>query len=276
MDIEQAALKIAHTLQTSLEVTRIIELFSEGLKSLIAHDGLAYEGHGTDRILIGQEAAHECSYTLKLQEHELGTVILSRSRAFSERETEELEQLFVILLYPLRNAFLYQQAIDAALTDPVTGVHNRAALDMLLGREVELARRHCHELSLLMVDIDRFKHINDTYGHLTGDVVLRRVADIISTCVRSSDVVTRYGGEEFIVMLRSTEMFGAALLAQRIRAAIERTLVRDADREVGVTVSIGVTSLHDEQSAHDLIDKADRALYEAKRQGRNRVVESAA
>ncbi len=277
MDIEQAALKIAHRLQTSLEVARIVELFSEELQPILAHEGISYRNEGAQvDLTFGRDAMHQCSYELNLQGEALGTATLWRKRPFTERETEQLEQLFVVLLYPLRHALMYQQAIAASLTDPITGVSNRAALDMLLDREVELARRHGSDLAVIMVDIDRFKQINDTHGHLAGDQVLRKVAAVIRDCVRSSDVVARFGGEEFLVLLRNTDLFGAALLAQRIRAAIERTVIRENDKDIIVTVSLGVTSLHDEESSRDLVSRADQALYQAKREGRNRVVEYAA
>jgi len=274
---DEAILRIAQRLQTSLVIEKLLEIFSDELQRHLPHDGLGYfhTASGVE-LRLEDQSGHQCRYELELKGQALGTLVLWRATPFSASETDRLESLLVALLYPLRNALLYQQALDAALTDPVTGIHNRAALDSMLAREVELARRHGHDLALIMIDIDRFKNINDTYGHLMGDEVLRRVAAIVGDCVRSSDMVSRYGGEEFIVVLRNTELFGAALLAQRIRAAIERMIIHDTEAEIGVTVSIGVTSMCEEETAHGLIDKADRALYEAKRQGRNRVVESAA
>ena len=119
MSIEEQALKIAHRLQTTLEIPRIVELFSEELRPLLPHDGIRYvnEGAGIE-VSCGTDAVHECSYTLTLQQEQLGTATLTRNRPFTERETEQLEQLFVVLLYPLRNGLMYRQAVSAALTDP--------------------------------------------------------------------------------------------------------------------------------------------------------------
>ncbi len=125
------------------------------------------------------------------------------------------------LIYPLRNALLYKQAVEKAYNDPLTGLNNRAAFDKSIEQEVDLATRHGHSLSLMMLDLDRFKQINDNYGHIVGDAVLKSFADCIMECMRSSDIVFRYGGEEFVILLRNTELAGAILLAERMRKNIE-------------------------------------------------------
>ena len=163
---------------------------------------------------------------------------------------------------------------ESGLRDPLTGLPNRRQLDESLRVELSFARRHGTDLSLLIADIDRFKMVNDTYGHLVGDVVLHHVAQVLSTTVRIEDLVARFGGEEFVVIARSTALVGATQLAERLRAAIEGRLAQVEGRALRVTASFGVASLAcvAEASAAALLARADERLYEAKERGRNRVV----
>jgi two-component system cell cycle response regulator len=163
---------------------------------------------------------------------------------------------------------------ESGLRDPLTGLPNRRQLDESLRVELSFARRHGTDLSLLVADIDRFKMVNDTYGHLVGDVVLRHVAQVLSTTVRVEDLVARFGGEEFVVIARSTGIAGAVQLAERLRVAVEGRVAQVEGRALRVTASFGVASLAcvDEESAAALLARADERLYQAKERGRNRVV----
>lgn len=276
-DLERKALELASRLQSTLDIDQLVALFSEELAAVVPHDGVAFLGED-DAVAAcyGADGAHACDYELRLGPNVLGRVVLRRAVPFGEEETRAIEALLCALVYPLRNALLYRRALATALTDPVTGINNRAAMDQTLEREVELAHRHRIPLSLIMVDVDRFKQINDEHGHLTGDEVLRQVARCIAECIRRSDVLFRFGGEEFAIVLASTELYGATLLAQRVRTAVERMRVRHGEAEVPITVSVGVSQLEDGDEAVELIAKADCALYRAKAQGRNCVVEYAA
>jgi diguanylate cyclase (GGDEF)-like protein len=149
-------------------------------------------------------------------------------------------------------------------------VGNRAALEDHLRREVTLARRHHQPLSLLVIDIDWFKQVNDRYGHAIGDAVLRAVAHVTQEGLRGDDLLFRFGGEEFVVLLRATPADGAAIVAERIRATIEAASCTCDGKDIKVTVSVGVATLR-EETGDSLFDRADHALYQAKQQGRNRV-----
>ncbi len=160
-----------------------------------------------------------------------------------------------------------------ATHDVLTGIWNRGAVLDLLHRELERAARARTLTSVLMLDLDHFKEINDTYGHLTGDIVLREVAERIAQSVRSYDSVGRYGGEEFLVVLPGCNQTEGEISAQRIRLAIASAPVLDADLEIPVSVSIGATVAGpDAISDKDILAAADKALYQAKDCGRNRVV----
>jgi diguanylate cyclase (GGDEF)-like protein len=161
-----------------------------------------------------------------------------------------------------------------SLTDELTGLANRRALTTELERELRRADRHGRACAVLMLDVDRFKRFNDTYGHPAGDAVLRRVADILRGSARDVDTVARYGGEEFLVILPETATSGAALVAERIRASAEgdRFTPNGGSAEVGVTVSIGYAVFPEHaRTPETLIEAADQALYRAKEGGRNRV-----
>ncbi|MCW9088731.1 MAG: diguanylate cyclase [Gammaproteobacteria bacterium] len=167
-----------------------------------------------------------------------------------------------------------QRLEQLANFDGLTGLHNKHNFLEYLRGELERAARYRRDFSLLMVDIDHFKRVNDTYGHLTGDAVLRQVAKTITECARENDVVGRYGGEEIIVLLPETRADGALVFAERLRQQVmeQRTASEGGDEQVQVTVSVGVaccpTDAGDETA---LIAAADKALYQAKESGRNRV-----
>lgn len=174
-----------------------------------------------------------------------------------------------------------QQALhrmyEASVRDGLTGLYNRKHLDERLAGEFSFALRHASPLSVVILDLDHFKHINDTHGHLIGDVILKKASVLISSLVRTEDTVARYGGEEFVVIARGTAIDGAAQLAERVRVVIERTRSPVGDQLVQVTVSAGAASLGclgAERSVTQLLALADERLYRAKESGRNRIVAS--
>ena len=162
--------------------------------------------------------------------------------------------------------------------DPLTGVANRKAFDLELHAAIEDARETGTSVALLMCDIDHFKRFNDTWGHQTGDQVLKLVSNCLSENVKGRDTAARYGGEEFAVILRRTELGGAAKLANQIRTNVEnKKLVKKSTGDIlgTITISVGVAELGATDSADLLVQRADRCLYKAKNTGRNRVVSEA-
>jgi diguanylate cyclase (GGDEF)-like protein len=168
---------------------------------------------------------------------------------------------------------LYEDARQRAVTDGLTGLYNHAHFKELLALEFARCKRYGAPLTLLLIDIDHFKKINDTYGHLTGDVVLRRVAHALRGQVRDCDWVARYGGEEMAILLPSTDLKGSLVVAERIRRFV-RDMVFLTEEKVQVppiTVSIGVSQQRKSDTPTELINRADQALYQAKSSGRNQV-----
>ncbi len=160
-----------------------------------------------------------------------------------------------------------------AVTDVLTRLANRKQIITVLKNHIEEYRRYSHDFSLLMVDIDHFKMINDTHGHLVGDSVLVQVAQVFTKLLRTLDVAGRYGGEEFLIILGQTDTHKAVLTAERIRQAVENYPFVYQDIELHLTISIGITGIKSsEDTDNSLIGRADNALYEAKAAGRNKVV----
>lgn len=264
-------LRLTTALQTTLDLEQLLRIFSDTVQETVPHQGLTYRNDERRFVLaVGHTGRHHCSYRLNLLGTELGEVAMSRNKRFSEQDLAQVEYLLCTLVYPLRNALHYRDALAAAHHDPLTGIGNRAALEDHLAREVALARRHHQSLSLLVVDIDWFKQVNDRHGHTIGDAVLRSVARVTKELLRGDDLLFRFGGEEFVVLLRGTPQDGAMIVAERIRAAIAAASCICEGKDIKVTVSLGVATLREEDGDR-LFDRADHALYEAKQQGRNRV-----
>lgn len=160
-----------------------------------------------------------------------------------------------------------------AMFDPLTEVYNRRSLDDIAARAVAEARRHARSLSVLVVDADHFKRINDDYGHEAGDRALKALVEVLRRTARSEDTVGRLGGEEFVVLMPDADAVAGAAGGERLRIAVERAAFRVNEHSVPLRVSIGVAALRDPRDDFAaLLRRADHALYEAKRAGRNRVV----
>jgi two-component system cell cycle response regulator len=174
----------------------------------------------------------------------------------------------------LAEEMLQRQLFESSTRDGLTHAFNRKYLAERLAAEVAHARRHKSALAVLLFDIDEFKRTNDTHGHLVGDAVLRAIADEVHALIRIEDVLARFGGEEFVILIRATAPDDAMTLAERMRLAIEKMTVKAPDGDVRVTVSIGVASLSEvgpEGAGAELLALADTRLFRAKEAGRNRV-----
>ena len=171
------------------------------------------------------------------------------------------------------------QTIELAVTDPLTGLNNRRYLDKHLKLLFDRAIARGRSLSVCITDIDRFKSVNDTYGHDAGDEVLKEFAARVRSTVRGADLACRFGGEEFVVIMPDTPPETAAAIAERLRHAVESQpfVLRQSGTQLSITASLGISStVYGAPSAEELVRQADRALYEAKHGGRNRVVAAAA
>ncbi len=180
-----------------------------------------------------------------------------------------------LLKFSLQDALeqsFQQQLYEAALRDPLTKVFNRRALTDRLETELAHVTRHQTQLAVMIFDLDHFKTINDTFGHLAGDHVLRTFASLVQGMTRREDFFARYGGEEFVMLCRTTTLEQGRQLGERIRSAVERERIAFEGRHVPLTVSIGVASASPRATPAEVLGVADAALYSAKKAGRNTVV----
>lgn len=215
--------------------------------------GTVYRQNGF-LLLIGERDIEE--------DRRLQRQLLSLTEEYAEQERQ--------LTRANRELARYAEEVERlTLTDPLTELPNRRHFDILLRQELEKVDRYQEPLSLLLLDLDYFKAINDTYGHVQGDEVLRRVANTLATHLRGADAVARWGGEEFVALAPKTPLRGALELAERLRLAVSETELPQGIP--AITASIGVAEWVSGESAEGLLARVDRALYRAKETGRNRV-----
>jgi diguanylate cyclase (GGDEF)-like protein len=266
--IEQARIGTARGMRSDLPVV------------VAAGDGLEGEALATHEPRVSQVPRAVLATPILREHHLLGlvTAVDPEEGAFSDEDVEALSALAVQAGVAIENARLHRVVERQAVTDSLTGLANRRQFYEVLGREYERAQRFGQAVSLILLDIDDFKLINDSRGHLAGDAVLHSVAATLAEVIREIDLAARYGGEEFAVLLPQTGPEGAANLAERLRSEIAARSIRFGTEEItGVTASFGVAAgpVHD-QTQIDLIASADAAHSQAKREGKNHVTVSGA
>lgn len=270
----EAQLKLSMLLQRSLDPLTLTGYFYQALQKLVMMDGLGLDldiAKAENNYLLGRKSLHSSSYRLNTDEGFIGEIIFYRGKRFNENELEVLEGFLSVLVFPLQNAIRYQTAVQMTLIDPLTGLGNRLALNHALERDLHLAQRHQKPFSILMIDIDYFKAINDRFGHRCGDDVLIAVANCLRQASRSSDACYRFGGEEFTLLLPGTAAEGAGSIAERIHKMIAALTIPRQEGHIRATISIGIASSDPAiaELAGDILERADKALYQAKANGRN-------
>ena len=213
------------------------------------------------------------AFPLLSEDGEISGCIVARSTLdkLSKRDISYMEQLTRQSSITINRANSYSKVLQYATLDALTNLNNRRQFEHRLGQEVATAKRQKTPLCGMMIDIDFFKKVNDTYGHASGDIVLRTVATIIKEQLRESDIPARYGGEEFAVLLPYTHIDEAKIVGERLRIAIEKASIPIDKKNINVTISMGLAEFSVDQTGEQLFKNADSALYEAKETGRNRV-----
>jgi diguanylate cyclase (GGDEF)-like protein len=222
--------------------------------------GLELGGHPQHALVVPIQRSGQLMGAMELY--------LNAWRELNEDQADLLNGVASQAAIAIRHAQLFQAQEENALTDELTKLPNRRALAQRFLQEMQRARRHRNAIAFMMIDLDHFKRVNDTYGHLNGDAVLAELAQILKGSARESDVCARYGGEEFALILHETTESGARILAERIRSKVATATFPGGLR---LTISVGVAATDDAALFTQLMDRADQALYMAKQGGRNQV-----
>jgi len=221
------------------------------------------------RLRFSDEVETFVAVPLKSEKRIVALLIVEN---LSKSEVDDFTILSAQFALELKKVLLYETVESLAITDGLTMLYSRRYFLERLEEELRRSVRQRLSFSFLMADIDYFKQCNDTYGHLVGDVALKEIARLIKSTVREIDLVSRYGGEEFSILLPETGKEGAMRVAERLRRRIEHSIIKAYDESLKLTISIGISCFpSDAKDSNTLIDKADTALYEAKRSGRDRV-----
>ena len=266
-------LQLSDLLSRQLEIGKLIEAFTSEISSDIKFSGYRFNSKDVDApIEQGVTDGYNMTYRLKIQNRKLGEISFYRKRNFSGAELSDVEELLCALIYPVKNALMYQIALKSAYRDPLTGLNNRTSMEKFLPREIDLAKRHSQSMSLMVMDLDGFKQVNDQCGHDAGDQVLREVGQVISDEVRHTDLVYRYGGDEFVGALSQTDINGAIDVSERIRSSIETLDLESQGINSNIKVSIGITMVRHGDDFSAAFKRADKALYQAKLNGKNQII----
>ena len=298
VDFHDSMKNIAKIIETQYELNYIVPLIGEMLDRFIS-DHLIYvflkqEGEfklvwpkacKDERIYeVLKELTPETEYILTnndkigafplISEGEITGCIVARSTLdkLSKRDISYLEQLTRQSAITISRANAYSKVLQYATLDALTNLNNRRQFETRLKQEIAITKRQNNPLCAMMIDIDFFKKVNDTYGHASGDEVLRTVASVIKAQLRESDIPARYGGEEFAVLLPYTHIDEAKIVGERLRKAVEETTVSLDNLNINVTISMGLAEFRQDESGEELFAQADKALYKSKESGRNKVV----
>ncbi len=268
--IDHLRLQLTLALQTSLNIEELLAIFSKQVKRLFGISGVAFSTAEPElSARTGETALHHLSYRLCTADEKIGDLSLYSRHRLSEDDLLQIEVAVSCMVYPLNNASKHHNAIIKAHRDPLTSLGNRRAMNAAIRREISRASRHHSPMSILMVDIDNFKPINDNYGHAVGDKVIACVADVLKNTAREADNAFRYGGEEFVVLLDDTDSVGAHIVAERIRQRIASLQPQNFGIKHPITVSVGCATMLENETICELTERADNAMYLAKSGGKN-------
>jgi len=255
-------LALLEQLQTSLELEKILNMFAMEAAKFVDFSGLYFKnGQITQSIRGSRKGKSERQFELKIAGEFIGILTYAVNTPISLTNYKILNELHQYLVYPLKNAIQYHQAMQLAMQDTLTGLGNRRYFDEQLKRAMHHANRHRSHVGLIVCDLDKFKSINDNFGHQIGDKVLMHFANALRSSVRDSDSIFRFGGDEFSVIVESASDQSLIVIESRINHA----LAQDAFlAKYQVSVSLGMTFMNRADSEMSFFERADKLLYQNK------------
>jgi len=259
---QQENVGLLEQLQTTLDLSRVLEIFATEAAKYVKFSGLYFQNQTLSKSLAGsKKAKQERQFELKLNDEFIGTLSYGINSPISMYHYQELKRIHQILLHPLNNALKYHQAMQLAMQDSLTNLGNRRYFDEQLKRAMHNANRNQGQVGLVLGDLNKFKVINDTYGHSTGDQVLQQFAHVLRTCIRDSDSVFRFGGDEFAIIVEHATEYALDIIQTRVDKALKTNALL---AKYKVTCSLGTTFMNRADNEHTLFERADQALYRQK------------
>ena len=284
-----------------LNLTGMIEAYSVWLMPLVSHELIGYDnstrnkrhlfcsGHGpyrrktiafAEQLIAGaaefqgscvnRDGHYAYKWVFETMDDSGILLILKKGQELADEEMDLVNQSLEILADSLQRGLEYEDLFERASNDPLTGLSNRRVFDERIVGMIDSARRYNRPLTMISMDLDRFKSINDNLGHQAGDEVLISVANVLSDAVRSTDLLVRIGGDEFILVLDNTDLKSARILAERLCVAVDRLNVW-ADKNNKLGISIGLAELQEDETLKQWLERTDDILYHAMAEGRSRV-----
>lgn len=249
-------------LQTTLDLGKLLDIIAMEAARYINFCGLYFKTQTVSKTLRGsRKAKNERQFELKLNDEFIGTLSYGVDSPISSIHSKDLQRIHQTILYPLKNALQYHQAIQLAMHDGLTGLGNRRYFDEQLKRAMHNANRHHTQVGLVLGDLNKFKAINDNYGHSIGDEVLKQFGNILRSCIRDSDSTFRFGGDEFAIIVEHASDDALDIIQSRIDNAL-KTNVLLTKYQVGC--SLGTTFMNRADNEQSLFERADKALYRQK------------
>ena len=265
--LESSASKLMKRLQCSMQPEILLKIFHQEISKQLPVCGLTFYGqHQILTITETEQKVSSLSLELTIEDSTLGRLQFNLKQSIAEIQKEYIKQLTQLLTFPLRNALDYQEMKKLAFNDQLTGLANRHHFSIAFKNSIRNSISHRRSFALLVLDLDGFKTVNDKLGHQTGDLVLTTFSQVLSDCLRETDQVFRYGGDEFTIILNDAADASVPQIVERIQNQMAANALLS---ELNISCSIGSARYQTDDNLYSLFERADRALYRAKNKGDN-------
>lgn len=254
-------------LQRSLVIDDILAMYAKFARKLLNFSGIQFQSTlGITQTPDSDTSNPPSIFDLTLGSEHLGQLIYFSKYPLSLAIEKKLRALHNALIYPLRNAMMYSRVLKLATKDALTGLNNRSQFNDLLSQKLDNCRRHHRQFSLMLLDLDNFKQVNDSCGHKVGDDMLKEFSNVLCNSIRGTDSVFRFGGDEFAILIEDPEFMTNKVIAERIMNLVKNSALMS---KYDVTTSIGFTLATSQDCETEIFSRADKGLYKAKASGRN-------